>query len=271
MWTRLTGLHQYSPKTSKSSLIRNPCFRYAQRVMAHTIFGRVDSVGVPRRAELFLFWAIFSGYQVDSAAFLARQLALVATKKTGDIAIGGFVTALATHFQHDLSLCASVGGSMVLGIDELIRCDMIVRVEAAYHLVLHGEQRTFPLPNTPRTTIVDEANWLLPFDPVEDVPPPVHHPAPPPSHASSSRGRFRRGGGEPQLYDLMSELRLGQQTLLSQQEEMMRQIAANNAATTQLASRVSDLDTRAEHIEDMLAPWYAQYQQDHPDAYDRRR
>ncbi|GAB2296237.1 hypothetical protein Dimus_038411 [Dionaea muscipula] len=269
MWTRLTGLHQYSPKTSKSSLIRNPCFRYAQRVMAHTIFGRGDSVGVPRRAELFLLWAMFSGHRVDSAAFLARQLASVATKKSGDIAIGGFVTALAAHFHHDLSLCAPVAGSTVLGIDELIRCGMILRVESAYHLVLHGEQRTFPPPNTPRTTLAIEANWLLPLDPVEDVPPPVHHPAPPPSHASSSRGRFRRGGEETQLYDLMSQLHLGQQTFLSQQEalmrhqqEMMRRIEANTTATTQLASRVG-------HLEDMLAPWYAQYQRDHPDAPDQ--
>jgi hypothetical protein len=45
-WIAITGRMDYSSKGAKASGIQNPCFRYAQKGLAYTLFGRGDSTGV---------------------------------------------------------------------------------------------------------------------------------------------------------------------------------------------------------------------------------
>ncbi|XP_058741312.1 uncharacterized protein LOC131613680 [Vicia villosa] len=45
-WIAITGRESYCPKGTKATSIQNPCFRYAQKALAYTLFGRGDSPGV---------------------------------------------------------------------------------------------------------------------------------------------------------------------------------------------------------------------------------
>lgn len=52
-WSAITGLDEYIPNGDKGSWIQNPCFRYAQKRLAYTLFGRGDSTGVASKREFF--------------------------------------------------------------------------------------------------------------------------------------------------------------------------------------------------------------------------
>ncbi|KAJ1430757.1 hypothetical protein SESBI_07587 [Sesbania bispinosa] len=74
-WYLLTGSSSYTPSSAKASHIQNPCFKYIHRVMAHSVFGRGESLGNVR----------------------------VGKAVTGDIVIGGFITPLSHALNIDLS------------------------------------------------------------------------------------------------------------------------------------------------------------------------
>src|SRR4051812_34728175 len=51
-WNSITKEGGYVAKSAKASKIQNPCFRYAQKCLAFSLFGRGDSTGMASRAEL---------------------------------------------------------------------------------------------------------------------------------------------------------------------------------------------------------------------------
>lgn len=52
-WYEITSSPRYGYATSKASMIQNPCFWYAPKGLAYTLFGQGDSTGVATQRELF--------------------------------------------------------------------------------------------------------------------------------------------------------------------------------------------------------------------------
>lgn len=73
-WTAITGNNKYVSKGAKASGIHNSCFRYAQKALAYTIFGRGDSTGVATQRELFFLYSMTSQAPINVAAFAADYL-----------------------------------------------------------------------------------------------------------------------------------------------------------------------------------------------------
>lgn len=57
-WLAITGISDYVAKGVKALGIQNPCFRYAQKVLAFTLFGRGDSTGVATQREMFFLFSM---------------------------------------------------------------------------------------------------------------------------------------------------------------------------------------------------------------------
>ena len=51
-WCRLSTTSQFVSSDSKESHIHHPCFRYAHRLLAHTLFARGDSIAAVKKSEL---------------------------------------------------------------------------------------------------------------------------------------------------------------------------------------------------------------------------
>ena len=94
-WTAITGLPQYNPTSAKASWIQNPCFRYVQKALAYTLFGRGDSTGVAAKRELYLMQAMVHEEPINVAAFAAAHLGTMGRASSGDISVGGMITQIA--------------------------------------------------------------------------------------------------------------------------------------------------------------------------------
>ncbi|KAI5420886.1 hypothetical protein KIW84_044648 [Lathyrus oleraceus] len=86
-WLAITGRSDYQAKGAKASGIQNPCFRYAQKVLAFTLFGRGDSTGVATQRELFFLFAMANQVAVSVTAFAADYLGRVGRAAQGGISI----------------------------------------------------------------------------------------------------------------------------------------------------------------------------------------
>src|SRR3954463_12863071 len=86
------GLPQYEARTAKASWIQNPCFRFAQKGLAFTLFGRGDSTGVATKRELYLLYAIVNKEPVNVAAFVADHLGTMGRASSSSISVGGMIT-----------------------------------------------------------------------------------------------------------------------------------------------------------------------------------
>lgn len=64
-------------KGAKASGIQNPCFRYAQKMQAFTLFDRGDSTGVATQRELFFLFSMENRFVVSVAAFATDYLGRV--------------------------------------------------------------------------------------------------------------------------------------------------------------------------------------------------
>jgi hypothetical protein len=106
-WTAITSNNKYVSKGAKASGIHNPCFRYAQKALAYTIFGRGDSTGVATQRELFFLYSMASQAPINVAAFAADYLGRVGRATSGDISVGGMITQIADHFGFGAALVDS--------------------------------------------------------------------------------------------------------------------------------------------------------------------
>ena len=73
-WGELSGSVTYNTISSKCTHIRNSYIRVVQRILACFLFGRDDSLNVPRLSELYFLSYMLDGVQLNPISFLARQL-----------------------------------------------------------------------------------------------------------------------------------------------------------------------------------------------------
>lgn len=150
-WYAITDEWLYEPKKAKASSIRNPCLRYAHKVMAHTIFGRGDTGGV-RSDELALLWCMVRQHRMNmnSGLLLAKQLEHVAKASSGAIVVGGLISAIARHFG------VSFGDDEILGNERIdmgyLRNVGIIHIVNGLHFYSVGDRET-KLPNPTLTTV----------------------------------------------------------------------------------------------------------------------
>ncbi|XP_050885076.1 uncharacterized protein LOC127088200 [Lathyrus oleraceus] len=84
-WTAITGNAKYVSIGEKASGIHNPCFRYAQKALAYTMFGRGDSTGVATQRELFFLYSMAAQTPIKVAVFATDYLGRVGRATSGDI------------------------------------------------------------------------------------------------------------------------------------------------------------------------------------------
>lgn len=160
-WSSITGLPQYEPRSAKASWIQNPCFRYAQKGLAFTLFGRGDSTGVAAKRELYLMHAMVNEEPVNVAAFAADHLGTMGRSSSGAISVGGMITQIA-----DWCGCRPVldGETPLqalgkLDLNALCTQGMLEQSRHGYVLVSRT-RRLFRLPNTDKTNVDNNENWL---------------------------------------------------------------------------------------------------------------
>jgi hypothetical protein len=126
-WLAIAGRFNYVAKGAKASGIQNPCFRYAQKVSAFTLFGRGDSTGVATQRELFFLFAMANRVAVSVAAFAADYIGRVGRAAQEGISIGGIITQIAHHSRYDpvALIETSVAGKHKLDMNALVHQGMI--------------------------------------------------------------------------------------------------------------------------------------------------
>jgi hypothetical protein len=160
-WQAITGKTGYNPSSGKASGIHNPCFRYAQKGLAYTLFGRGDSTGVAAKRELYFLYCMAHNERLNAAAFAANHLKQVANATTGDISVGGMITQIAGHFGYDQLLMEepAITGKTRIDMHTLVNQQMIVIRSTHYALMIHNAE-VLALPAPGSIGIANAANWL---------------------------------------------------------------------------------------------------------------
>jgi hypothetical protein len=135
--TAITCNAKYVSKAAKASGIYNPCFRYAQKALAYTMFGHGDSTGVATQRELFFLYSMAAQTPINVAAFAADYLGRVGRATSGDISVGGMITQIADHFGFGVALADAphVSGKNKLDMAALIQQGMIEVTQDYYSLI----------------------------------------------------------------------------------------------------------------------------------------
>ena len=128
-------------KEAKAYGIQNPCFRYAQKVLAFTLFGRGDSTGVATQRELFFLFAMENKVAVSVPAFVADYLGRVGRAAQGGISIEGIITQIAHHFGYDPTVLneTPVSGKSKLDMKALVQQGMISQISDYYALMSYSQ------------------------------------------------------------------------------------------------------------------------------------
>jgi hypothetical protein len=160
-WTAITGNTKYFSKWAKASDIHNPCFRYAQKALAYTMFGGEDSTGVATQRELFFLYSMASQTPINVAIFAANYLGRVGRATSGDISVGDMITQIADHFGFGAALADSpqVPGKNKLDMAALIQQGMIA-VKQDYYSLIFQKVHVLALPAYDFINITNRANWL---------------------------------------------------------------------------------------------------------------
>ncbi|XP_021746735.1 uncharacterized protein LOC110712575 [Chenopodium quinoa] len=163
VWGQITGLNGYNPQSSKASRIHNPVFRYLQRLMASTIFGRHDSQGTVREWEMEMIQSmLYPDVHLNTASFIARHFHAVGkSKKKSPIVIGGLITPIAVSLGFDFDHIQPVAHIATLDIPKLVSMGWLQEDGDRYRWVVNKKPAFF-LPNPERTTIRNQANWVFP-------------------------------------------------------------------------------------------------------------
>lgn len=98
-WGEITGSHFYTASRAKASIIKNPCFGYAKKALAYTLFGQEDSTNVATQRELFFMYC-----KVHIITFAANYLGKVARVATGGISVGDLITQIIEHLVLEFNL-----------------------------------------------------------------------------------------------------------------------------------------------------------------------
>lgn len=161
LWLAIIGRTNYVAKGAKPSGIQNPCFRYAQKVLAFTLFGRGDSTGVATLRELFFLFAMENRVAVSIAAFAVDYLGRVGRVAQGRISIRGIITQIAHHFEYDPGALneTPVSGKNKLDINALVQQGIISQI-SYYYALMSSNQFIMALPDPARISISKTANWL---------------------------------------------------------------------------------------------------------------
>lgn len=89
-WISITGRTDYTSKGAKASGIQNPCFRYAQKGLAYTLFGRGDITGVATQRELFFMYSMAQNKAINVSAFAVDYLGRVGRADSVGISVGAW-------------------------------------------------------------------------------------------------------------------------------------------------------------------------------------
>ena len=159
--TTITGNTKYVSKGAKASGIHNPCFRYAPKALAYTMFGREDSTGVATQRELFFLYSMVSQTPINVAAFAVDYLGRVGRATSGDISVGGMITQIVDHFGFGATLADSqqVTGKNKLDMTALIQQGMIA-VKQDYYSLICQKVHVLALHAYNFISIINRANWL---------------------------------------------------------------------------------------------------------------
>ncbi len=238
-WGLLTKSDSYDSSSSKSSKLRNPCFRYVHRVMSNTLFGRGDSDGVVRQSELLFLWnMLHPEVQLDAGSHLITHMVKVGKASAGKIVIGGLITPIAEALGYRTSGLPFVRGSTRLDMEACLAMRMIVKEGQCYCLVLPDTEDTHPLPDQEHTTIRNQRNWNFPGGP---QPEPLQEERPEAPPGSSSQ--YFTPQPPPGSYAAL-------------QEEMAAQRA-----------QLTGLDNTVHNIQDMVSAMYNWHLQQYPGQF----
>ncbi|KMT19233.1 hypothetical protein BVRB_1g014150 [Beta vulgaris subsp. vulgaris] len=161
IWRQITGCSDYYPQSAKASRIHNPVFRYLQRLMASTIFGRHDSQGTVREWEVEMIQTMLypPDVHLSTASYIARHFHAVGrSKKKSPIVIGGLITPIAISLGFALDQIQSVGPIPTLDIPKLVVMRWLHEDGDRYRWIV-DKKPTFFLPNPDLTTVRNQANW----------------------------------------------------------------------------------------------------------------
>lgn len=160
-WSQIIGSPRQGSATANASMIQKPCFRYAQKGLAHTLFGRGDSTGIATQRELFFLHAIANNAIINVVAFTTNYLGRVARAPTGGISMGGMITQIAQHLRYSLNLSSNtpVVGKAKIDMESLIHQGMIAVTNDSSSLMSCG-QFVLELPAHSIVSIIGRSNWL---------------------------------------------------------------------------------------------------------------
>lgn len=121
-------------------MIQNLCFRYVQKGLAYTLFGRGDSIGVATQRELFFLHAMANNEIINVVAFVTNYLGRVVGVPTEGISVGDMITQIAEHLRYGLNLSSDnpVIDKAKTDMESLIHQGMIVVTNNSYSLMSHG-------------------------------------------------------------------------------------------------------------------------------------
>lgn len=91
----------YSGRRSKSSRIGNPSYRHIYKLLAYSLFGRLN-IGPVSKLELVILYCLDKGNLVEFVTILTRRIKEVIPQKEGSIMVGCFVTMIAKHLSRFL-------------------------------------------------------------------------------------------------------------------------------------------------------------------------
>lgn len=160
-WIAITGRTDYTSKGAKALGIQNPCFHYAQKGLAYTLFGRGDSTGIATQQELFFMYSMAQNKAINVASFAADYLGRVGRADSGGISVGGMITQITEHFGYQAVLLEDtpVAGKTKFDMSALIQQGMIVVAPTYYYVLIH-KRFIMALPDPDRVSITDCVKWI---------------------------------------------------------------------------------------------------------------
>lgn len=122
-WTVITGRTDYTSKGEKASGIQNPCFLYAQKGLAYTLFGRGDNMGVATQWELFFMYSMVQNQAINVITFVTDYFGRVGREDSRGISVGGMITQIVDRFGYHAILLEEtpVAGKSKIDMEALIQ------------------------------------------------------------------------------------------------------------------------------------------------------
>ena len=103
-WHTITTSYQYDASHSKGTIIRNPCIRVIQCVLAHGLFDWEDSLTMHYLSELYSLYNMLQRIGIDPGSFFTNQLLSAAINSVKRIVIGDLITPIARSVVLNLTL-----------------------------------------------------------------------------------------------------------------------------------------------------------------------